>query len=69
MWGRLVGMESVRIGRLLERAKQQKGYAWLRPIRPCFNSPGSGEVRTLVGLTGWVNGVAISADGRLALSE
>jgi WD40 repeat protein len=41
---------------------------WLRPLRPTLHSPGDALVRTLVGHCSAVAGVAITPDGRRAVS-
>jgi WD40 repeat protein len=41
---------------------------WLRLRQPALDPPGTGLLRTLAGHSGWVNGVAISPDGRRAVS-
>ena len=41
---------------------------WLRPLVPALDPPGAALVRTLAGHSGEVYGVAVSADGRRAVS-
>src|SRR5271166_228103 len=41
---------------------------WLRPLHPALHPPGTALVRTLAGHTNEVNAVALSRDGRLAVS-
>jgi WD40 repeat protein len=41
---------------------------WLRPLHPVLHPPGTALVRTFEGHSSGVNGVAISADGRRAIS-
>jgi WD40 repeat protein len=41
---------------------------WLRPLQPALAAPGTGLIRTLEGHSSWVNGVAVSPDGRWAVS-
>jgi WD40 repeat protein len=41
---------------------------WLRPLQPALDPPGTPLVRTLVGHSASVIGVAVSADGRRAVS-
>ena len=41
---------------------------WLRPSYAALSPPGTALVRTLAGHSNWVEGVAISADGRRAVS-
>jgi WD40 repeat protein len=66
--GRLLELPGTEGLALLEQAQRWRGHAWLRPTHPCFNAPGSGELRTLSGHSYGVTAVAISPDGRLALS-
>jgi WD domain, G-beta repeat len=42
--------------------------AWLKPLRPALHPPGTHLVRTLQGHSEWVKGVAMSPDGRRAVS-
>jgi WD40 repeat protein len=41
---------------------------WLRPLRPALQPPGTGLLRTLEGHSSVVNVVAVTADGRRAVS-
>ena len=41
---------------------------WIRPLHPCFDAPGGALLRTLVGHSSWPHGVAITPDGKLAVS-
>ena len=41
---------------------------WLRPLRPALYPPGTALIRTLTGHSNWVTGVAVSGDGRRAVS-
>ena len=41
---------------------------WLRPLRPSLTPPGGPLLRTLEGHTGGVNAVALTADGKRAVS-
>lgn len=41
---------------------------WIRPLHPCFESPGGPLLRTLAGHTWSVNGVAVTPDGKRAVS-
>lgn len=41
---------------------------WLRPLRPALHPPGTALIRTLEGHSASVYGVALSADGRRAVS-
>src|SRR5215468_9521678 len=52
------------VGKLEQRAP----CPWLRPLWPSLDTPGGPLLRTLEGHADWVNGVAVSGDGRLAVS-
>ncbi|MCP4582820.1 MAG: TIR domain-containing protein [candidate division Zixibacteria bacterium] len=65
--GRLLEYKEPEIQGLLRQAKRKKGV-WLRPIKPCLTSPGTGEIRTLSGHSGSVSAVAVTPDGRFAIS-
>jgi WD40 repeat protein len=41
---------------------------WLQPVRPALHPPGTALIRTLAGHSWSVNGIALSADGRCAVS-
>ncbi len=53
--------------RLLKDAVSQN-RTWLRPLRPSLTAPGGPLVRTLDGHSGIVTGVALTADGKMAVS-
>jgi WD40 repeat protein len=68
------------VGRLLPHGKQltvqrfttsltqAAPRPWLRPLKPKLDPPGAGLLRTLFGHSSFVNGVALSPDGRRAVS-
>jgi WD40 repeat protein len=64
--GRLLGNTSPGIQSLLKQAAEWK--AWLRPLAPSLTAPGGPLIRTLEGHTGIVNAVAVTPDGRRAVS-
>ncbi|MEG5088109.1 hypothetical protein QUB21_17775, partial [Microcoleus sp. AT9b-C4] len=68
LWGRLVHLRIPEIQVMLEVAKQCKVTPWLRPLTPCFTPPGRGLIRTLKGHSDCVNAVAVTADGKRAIS-
>ncbi len=41
---------------------------WLRPLHPALHPPGTALVRTLEGHSAWVSGVAVTPDGKRAVS-
>jgi len=43
-------------------------HPWLRPLHPCLDPPGGALLRTLKSHSGWVNGIAVTPDGRGAVS-
>ena len=53
---------------MLEVAKQLKASPWLRPLTPCLTLPRRGLLRTLEGHSNSVNAVAVTADGKRAIS-
>ena len=53
---------------LLEQAKQWKQSPWLRPLTPSLTSPGGQLLRTLSGHSDSVNAVAVTGDGKQAIS-
>jgi hypothetical protein len=41
---------------------------WIRPLHPCLDAPGGALLRTLEGHSGQVHGVAVTPDGKRAVS-
>jgi hypothetical protein len=69
MLGRLLSPEAT--GAIAEFTKDVADAAprpWLKPLRPCLHPPGTSLIRTLAGHSGSVLGVAVTADGRRAVS-
>src|SRR4028119_1285081 len=66
--GRLLHFNIPAIQAMPEVAKQWKAEPWLRPLIPCLTPPGRGLLRTLEGHSNSVNAVAVTADGKRAIS-
>ena len=66
--GRTIGRCEPALARLHAAARAWPHAAWLCPIRPTLAQPGEALRQTLTGHTGWVGAVAVSADGRTAVS-
>jgi WD40 repeat protein len=66
--GRLLGNIAPTIQALLKQAAERKASAWLCPLHPNLTPPGGSLIRTLKGHTGCVNAVAVTPDGRRAVS-
>jgi hypothetical protein len=66
--GRLLGNPSPEIQTLLKQAAEGKAWPWLRPLNRILTAPGGSLIRTLEGHTYWVIAVAITPDGRRAVS-
>jgi len=66
--GRLVGQNDPQLRDLLQRARRRRATPWLRPLTASLTPPGGPLLRTLTGHDGSVNAVAVSADGRRAVS-
>ncbi|MCP4544666.1 MAG: hypothetical protein GY832_46795 [Chloroflexi bacterium] len=66
--GRLLSSKEHNIQVLLKRAREWQGASWLRPLMPTLMPPGGPLLRTLTGHTDGVDAVAVTADGRLAIS-
>jgi WD40 repeat protein len=60
--------DSPAIGRFVDRTSAAARKPWLRPLHPALRPPGTGLLRTLKGHSAGVNGVAVTADGRRAVS-
>ncbi len=66
--GRLGPERGPDIARLLEDARDRVEKPALLPVRPILTPPGTGLVRRLEGHEGGIWAVALTADGRRALS-
>jgi len=66
--GRLLGIDRPRIRTMLHRAVTAGGEPWLRPCAPSLVPPTGSLRRTLTGHTEKINAVAVTADGRRAVS-
>ena len=66
--GRLARPASPGIEALLEQAAAWRGRPWLRPRRATLTPPGGALIRTLAGHSGPVQAVAVTPDGRRAVS-
>jgi WD40 repeat protein len=66
--GRLLGNTSPSIQTLLKQAARWRASPWLRPLNPNLTAPGGPLIRTLEGHTDWVCAVAVTPDGRRAVS-
>ncbi len=67
LWGRMQCFDVPEIQQLLFQAKQSKTTC-LRPLTPSLTSPGGRLLRTLNGHSDVVNAVAVTADGKRAIS-
>lgn len=69
MVGRLLPhQDSLAIKQFTSRVVEGSPKPWLRPLQPAIDPPGTSLVGTLEGHTGYVQSVAVSADGRRAVS-
>ncbi len=69
MVGRLLSHQaSVAIAAFLQDVAAGAPRLWLKPLWPSLHPPGTGLLRTLEGHLHSVNGVAVTADGRRAVS-
>ena len=66
--GRLLGIKDSDLCGLLDQIHQVVKHPWLRPLHACLDAPGGALVRSLVGHTDEVSAVAITSDGRRAVS-
>jgi WD40 repeat protein len=66
--GRFVNTGDSAIQQLNDSALGQTQGIWLQPLVPCLRAPNDALIATLAGHTDQVNAVAISADGRRAVS-
>ena len=56
------------ISGLLREIEASATCPWLRPLWPALDPPGTALLRTLAGHSGWVRAVAVTPDGRRAVS-
>ena len=66
--GRLVGQDDPQLQDLLQRTRRWTATPWLRPLTASLASAGGPLLRILTGHDGGVSAVAVSADGRRAVS-
>ena len=66
--GRLLDFEEKEIQTFLQRLRESQNRPWLRPLSPTLAPPGGPLLRTYTGHTSGVSGVALSGDGRFAVS-
>ncbi len=66
--GRLLGIEESELKGLLEQIRLEVKHPWLRPLHVCLEVPGGPLLRTLAGHTDQVRALALTPDGRRAVS-
>jgi WD40 repeat protein len=67
--GRLLPHKDVQtIKSLIARLVEDARGPWIRPLHPALQPSGASLIRTLEGHSGWVLGVAVGGEGRLAVS-
>jgi len=66
--GRLLSFDGPDVQALLAQARGWKAFPWLRPLAPSLTPPGGALLRTLTGHTAGVRAVAVTPDGRRAVS-
>ncbi|WP_442957374.1 WD40 repeat domain-containing protein, partial [Phormidium sp. CCY1219] len=66
--GRLLSFSQPEIVALLEQAKQWRGKPWFRPLTANLTPPGGPLICTFAGHSGGVEAVAITPDGKRAVS-
>jgi hypothetical protein len=66
--GRMQHLSQPAIIALMDQAKAGESSPWLRPMTASLTSPGGPLIRTLKGHANWVWAVAITPDGKLAVS-
>ena len=69
MSGRLLPLSNQPgIQQFIDSLAKAADHPWLRPLWPTLDPPGTALLRTLAGHSDLVNSVAVTADGRLAVS-
>ncbi|MEM1394016.1 MAG: WD40 repeat domain-containing protein, partial [Cyanobacteria bacterium P01_H01_bin.150] len=66
--GRLLSFQKPEIQQLLEQAKNNQNFPWLRPLINSLTPPGGALLRTFRGHSSRVNAVAIAPNGKQAIS-
>ncbi|MBW2647649.1 MAG: hypothetical protein JRE23_16040 [Deltaproteobacteria bacterium] len=66
--GRLQSFDVPEIQSMLKQARGWEGDVWLCPLTACLTPPGGPLIRTLEGHTDWVYAVAVTPDGKRAIS-
>jgi WD40 repeat protein len=66
--GRLLNSKDSDIQRMLDQIKSITDSPWLRPLTPMLTPPGGPLRQTLIGHTGEINTLAVTPDGKLAVS-
>jgi WD40 repeat protein/serine/threonine protein kinase len=66
--GRLLGTELASIRAFLQGAAEENAGAWLRPLTPSLTQPGGPLICTLEDHMDWVRAVAVTSEGRRAVS-
>ncbi len=68
LYGRLLSQKGRRIKTLLGALVSDEDSPWLRPLAPTLTPPGGALLQTLCGHEDWVIAVAVTPDGRYAIS-
>jgi len=68
MLGRTMALPSPSIKAMLDQIGEGGDEPWVRPLTPSLTPPGTPLLRTLKGHSSWVNAVAVTPDGRKAIS-
>jgi WD40 repeat protein len=66
--GRLLGNSAADVQALLNGVAEISDRPWLRPLMPSLTPPGGPLIRTFEGHTSWVHAVALTSNGRVAIS-
>jgi len=68
LYGRLLSFDSPHIRKMLDYMLARKGVVWIRPLPPGLTAPGGALLRTLEGHQRRANAIALSPDGKRAVS-
>jgi hypothetical protein len=69
MLGRTMALPPFSIQAMLDQIGKEGDEPWIRPLTPNLTPPGGPLLRTLKGHSDWVNAVAVTPDGRKAVSS
>jgi WD40 repeat protein len=68
LWGRLLSMKSLEINAFLSQIRVKKCEPWICPLSPSLTPSGGPLMANLIGHTGTITTIAMTQDGRVAIT-